>query len=78
MISTVRVSANNSHIANDYYKSRLNNTEYTRSKSQYYTKQMSRANKTKEESRRKYESRKNVCDVCYTTKSVLTNECLCD
>jgi hypothetical protein len=78
MIATRNVSRNNNAIANDYYLGRYNNTEYSRSLREFHPKKKSAATQTRETNAAKYESRKNICDVCHTARSVLTNECFCD
>lgn len=43
----------------------------------FFRKQMSLENKTKERNELKYNSRQNICEKCFTTKSLKTGECLC-
>ena len=78
MLNSRAVCRNNNAIANDYYTSRLNSTEYTRSQQQVFMRKQDGANKTRERAIAKYESRRNMCDKCYTVKATLTGECLCD
>lgn len=78
MLNTRDVCRNNEFIANDYYKGSINNTEYVRSSKKHYTKKELLSNQTKRINNAKYESKSNICSSCFTTKSVLTNECLCD
>jgi regulator of replication initiation timing len=76
-INIVRVCDANNYIANDYYSERLNNTEYTRSSASKFRNKASQQTVQRERLTKQYESRKNICDVCFTAKSN-SDTCLCD